>query len=294
MIYKKILITGKGLIGNRLATFLEEKGHEVFTIDKDIATKPTLCEDLSLGINLFTSFKPDLIIHTAANARVWNSVMYPEYAFENVISMHNIIEYARAKEIPIIFTSSREVYGNINKGLGVSEDMATIKAESPYTASKVYGEALVHAYHTSYDMEYINVRLSNVFGEGETYPKSDRIIPLSIYYAQRNKDITIYNKDKMMNFTYVQDVVEGIKFLIDNWKECKNDTYNICKEGSIKLYDIISFVISNLNSKSRIKVAKGRKGEVENYVGDINKIIEKGWNPKHDVFESLRKVIING
>ncbi len=92
--------------------------------------------------------------------------------------------------------TSREVYGN-SKQIVHSENEAYVrKCESPYTASKIGGEALVHAYHQCYGINFIITRFSNVYG---MYDDSDRVIPLFIKLTNGNKDLVIYGKEKYMD-----------------------------------------------------------------------------------------------
>ena len=86
----------------------------------------------------------DVVIHLAANARVYELVEHPDRARDNLLTLFNVLEFARKNDISkLIFASSRECYGNIEKEK-LSEDAARIEnCESPYTASKIGGEALV-------------------------------------------------------------------------------------------------------------------------------------------------------
>lgn len=280
----KILITGKGLIGKELEHHLK-KAYEVITIDKRAETSPTyICnigyEPLPQQL-LFEDF--NFVIHTAANARVWNSIENPDIAFDNCRSTEAILEFCKTTKTPIIVTSSREVYGNQSfPSTGLTEDKGNLLSESPYTASKVYLEALTHAYHVSYGLDYIITRFSNVFGFNED---SDRIIPMTIKKAYNKEDSTIYNKDKVMNFTFVNDVVLALLFLIKNFELCKNDVYNIAGDKEYKLYDVMSTIYKyfNLSPEDYIVESVERFGEVSRFKADLSKIKSFGWEPHFDV-----------
>ena len=164
---KRILLTGSsGQIGTNLAFVLKEKGYEVFGIDKrqNAWTNEidTLLQDLSStfrshvnGIGNVDYGKVDLVVHLAANAKVHELVEHPERAFDNFMMTFNVIEYCRQNNVPLIFSSTREVYGDI-KRYETNEEMASFSTtESPYSASKISSEAFVYSYSRCYDMKYI-------------------------------------------------------------------------------------------------------------------------------------------
>lgn len=94
----------------------------------------------------------DLLIHFAANARVYELVKKPELALENIIITFHVLEFARKNRIKkIIFSSSREVYGNLTEENLIAEDKVKIEnCESPYSASKITAEVLIQTYKKVY------------------------------------------------------------------------------------------------------------------------------------------------
>ena len=117
-----------------------------------------------------------------------------------------------------MFSSSREVYGNSDKVIH-NEDEAYVKnCESPYTASKVGGEALVHSYQQCYDIDFVIFRFSNVYG---MYDGSDRVIPLFIERAKQGNDLLVFGKEKLLDFTYIDDCVGGVILGIKNFGKIK-------------------------------------------------------------------------
>ena len=84
----------------------------------------------------------DIVVHLAANAKVHELVQQPHRALENAMLTFNILEYCSSQQIPIMFSSSREVYGDIHRYIrGVRSSADFSYTESPYSASKVAGEA---------------------------------------------------------------------------------------------------------------------------------------------------------
>ena len=199
----KILVTGSsGTVGTRLCEKLLEAGHEIIGVDwkpnkwKEEINKLTSDIDLR-DESAFAKLPEDLdiVMHLAANARVYELVKEPALARDNLLTTFNTLEFARKKGIKrFIFTSSRETYGNSNEAK-FSEDMVRIEnCESPYTATKIGSEALIRAYKQCYDLDGITFRLSNVYG---MYDDSDRVIPLFIRQTRANEPMTVYGKEKI-------------------------------------------------------------------------------------------------
>ena len=184
---KCILVTGSsGTIGTALCRALLARGDEVLGIDwvenkwapevQAITTLIDLRDQATLKTHDST-LKTDLIVHLAANARVHELVEEPRRALDNFTTLFHTLELARSLDInKFLFASSRESYGNIDVP-AYTEDLVRVEhCESPYTASKVGGEALVQAYTRCYDIDHIIFRFSNVYG---MYDDSQRIVPLS-------------------------------------------------------------------------------------------------------------------
>ena len=184
------------------------------------------------GINGVEYPKVDLVVHLAAHAKVHQLVRHPQRALENAVMTFNVLEYARQQQIPIVFSSSREVYGDVHRfeeyGEGVADFAYT---ESTYSASKIAGEAFVYSYARCYGLRYLVFRFSNVYGRYDNdLHRMVRVIPLFIHSMLRDEPITIYGGvDKTLDFTYVDDCVDGIVEGIEGLAEGRvvNQTINL-------------------------------------------------------------------
>lgn len=295
----KILVTGSsGTIGTRLCQKLLENGYEFIGVDwkknkwdKEIE-KRTIHLDLRNKNLVFKKLPKniDLIIHLAANARVYNLVLDPNLALDNIITTFNILEFARLNKIKnIIFASSREIYGNSTRIIHKEDDVQIDLIESPYSASKLSGEALVRTYQKCYGINFIIIRFSNVYG---MYDDSDRVVPLFIKLAKQNKNLIIYGKEKVLDFTYIDDAVNGVLLVIKKFLKAKNNVFNIATGKGIKVLDVAKLIIKNLNSKSKIILKKNRAGEVVKYIADISKAKKiLNYQPKTDVKTGIIKSI---
>jgi UDP-glucose 4-epimerase len=295
----KILVTGSsGTIGTALSETLLNRGFDVVGVDikpnkwNEKVQEVTINLDLrdkDLIINKLPK-DVDLVIHLAANARVYNLVVDPSLAKDNFLVSFNVLEYMRNAGVrKLIFSSSREVYGNSDKMI-YSEENAHIKCcESPYTASKISGEALIHAYKQCYDIDFIILRFSNVYGK---YDESDRVVPLFIKLTKEGKDLIVYGKDKVLDFTYIDDAINGMVRCIEEFEDVKNDTFNIASGESVPILDVAQNIKNMLNGNNQIEIENNRTGEVLRCIVDISKAKGKlGYNPHIKISEGLLRSV---
>src|SRR3989344_4042185 len=308
----KILLTGSnGEIGTNLALKLKEEDHEVFGIDKRKNTWTDefsyLLLDLSQKFSTFDNgfgdavmpFKPDAVVHFAANAKVHELVKHHSRAMDNIQITFNVLEYCRVNNVPIVFSSSREVYGDIhrfNDNKITGEHRADFKfTESPYSASKISGEALIYSYAKCYNLSYIVFRFSNVYGRYDTdIERMERVIPLFIKKIQSNEPITVYGKDKTLDFTYIDDCVEGIIASIEKLAggKIKNETINLAYGEGHTLLELVNYICENFGKTCDTKIEAARLGEVTHYVADIGKAKSLlGYNPKTNLKDGIGKAV---
>ena len=295
---KKILITGSsGTIGTRLFEELLALGYDVIGFDRnhnkwnsslnkltiigDLLKKEDI-EKIPAGI--------DMVVHFAANARVYDLVLIPSLALENIVTTYNVLDFIRRNGIKrVIFSSSREVYGNKKEIVSKETDVNIQLCESPYAASKVSDEALVYSFSKCYGIDYIVCRFSNVYG---MYDESERFIPLMIRKLKKNGDVEIFGKEKILDFTYIDDCVGGVIGCIEKFDNVKNNVFNIASGKGTKLIDVAKIIKKNVNSKSRILIGNNRPGEVVGYIANISKakkLLE--YMPKTSIHEGVKKSI---
>jgi UDP-glucose 4-epimerase len=232
----------------------------------------------------------DLIIHLAANARVYDLVRHPDLARDNFLMAYNVLEFARLANTPVIAASSREVYGdNLITFAKAEERIEPYKLKSPYAATKVAMEALVCAYNQAYNLDYLIFRLSNVYGK---YDKSDRVIPTWLEAARKGNDLIVYGKQKAYDFTYIDDCVDAFMWGISRFKEAKNDTYNIASGEVTKLTDLAELIQTVVGAKGGLDIKATRVGEVDYYRADIDHARRRlGYDPKVGIIEGIKKTV---
>jgi UDP-glucose 4-epimerase len=305
----KILITGSsGQIGTNLALRLLDAGHEVFGIDKRQNTWtdafPYLLQDLAGhyapypgGINGVEYPETDLVVHLAAHAKVHQLVGEPHRALENAVMTFNVLEYARQANVPIVFSSSREVYGDVHRFEGYNEQAADFAyTESTYSASKIAGEAFIYSYARCYGLPYLVFRFSNVYGRFDNdLQRMVRVIPLFIHSMLRGEPITIYGgRDKTLDFTYVDDCVDGIARGIEALAERRvvNQTINLAYGQGNTLVHCAERIAHELGTEPDMTLAPSLLGEVTHYVADLSKARELlDYDPKIPLDEGIARAV---
>ncbi|PDW02151.1 NAD-dependent epimerase/dehydratase family protein [Candidatus Viridilinea mediisalina] len=304
----RVLITGSsGQIGTNLALRLLAEGHSVFGVDRRSNTWtnafPTLLQDLAAPHREFhggiggAPYPPcDIVVHLAANAKVYELVEYPHRALENITLTFNVLEFCRAHNLPIIFSSSREVYGDIQRYLTAETSADFSYTESPYSASKISGEALVYAYARCYGLNYLIFRFSNVYGRYDNdIERMERVIPLFIRKISRGEPVTVFGKDKILDFTYVDDCVDGIirgmQRLLAG--EVCNQTINLAYGQGNSLVHMAELVGAALEREPDIIVAPAKRlGEVTYYVADLSLARDLlGYSPHVPLAEGIRRAV---
>ena len=164
------------------------------------------------------------------------------------------------------------------------------KEKNPYTASKMYGEYLCEAYKQCYGIEYIIIRPSTVYGEH--HDLTTRLITKWIINAMKGKPLILYGDNKKtLDFTHVDDFVDGVELLIIQWEKTKNDAYDICGDDCKKLVDVAKEVINQTDSKSNIVFEEPEKTQPQKVKVDISKIKGFGYNPKIKIEEGIGRLV---
>jgi len=310
----QVLITGSsGQVGTNLALSLLEAGHEVLGLD--IRPNPwtdsfeTRLVDLRGGLEpvqrMVASADVDVVVHLAAHAKVYELVEHPERALENIDMTFAALELARAWRVPFVFGSSREVYGDIVR---IRQELATnesdadfMVAESPYSASKIAGEALVASYHRCYALPYVVFRFSNVYGRYDNdLDRLERVVPLFMDRIRRGEPITIFGREKVLDFTYVEDCVAGVSAGIDRLAagEVHNATINLATGAGHTLTELVNCIERALDERGELRVRPrvtyepSRPGEVTRYVADITvarRLLD--YQPRTSLQEGIRKAV---
>ncbi len=313
----KIFITGSsGFIGFHLSKKLLDKGHTVHGFDSmnnyyDIKLKKAryqilqeytkfsftkgIVENQKIISKSILSFKPKVIIHLAAQAGVRYSIEKPRvYLDSNIIGTYNIIELAKKINVKhLLIASSSSVYG-ANKKLPFKEIDKTETQLSIYAATKKSTESIAHSYSNIWKLPITMLRFFTVYGP---WGRPDMALFKFTRGIINKKKIDIYNHGKMYrDFTYIDDIVDGINALINkapNLKQLgkiKNDSLspvapfrilNIGNTHKVYLLDFINALEKELGAKAIRNYMPMQKGDVKMTLSDTT-LLKKltGYNPK--------------
>jgi UDP-glucuronate 4-epimerase len=304
----RVLINGSsGQIGTNLALKLQNEGHSVFGIDIRQKTWTdkinTLLQELSTPYQTYehgighVEYPNDfhIVVHLAAHAKVHEFVEQPDRALENITMAYNVLEYCRHHNTPLIFSSSREVYGDIHRYITEESHDDFAFTAPPYSASKILGEALVYSYAQSYSLPYMVFRFSNVYGRLDNdIDRMKRVIPLLIKWNYQGDFITVFEQDKVLDFTYLDDCVIGIVSGIDVLASGadKNHTINLAFGEGRSLVDMANYVDESLNIRPNITIEPSPVGEVTHNVAKIAKAKSiLNYNPSAPLKDGIAKSI---
>ncbi len=223
-------------------------------------------------------------MHLAAHAKVHQLVAQPHRALENTMMTFNVLEYCRQRRLPLVFSSTREVYGDVHRFEGYGEESADFAfTESPYSASKIASEAFIYAYARCYGLKYLAFRFSNVYGRFDNdLHRMSRVLPLFMHQMSRGEPITVYGgADKVLDFTYIDDCVDGIsrgiEALVDG--RVTNETINLAFGEGNTLVRAAELIAAELDVEPKMTIAPSLLGEVTRYVADIRKAHDLlGWD----------------
>jgi UDP-glucuronate 4-epimerase len=304
----KILVTGSsGQVGTNLCLALAQKGISVLGIDKreNIWTRqiPMLQHDLAQGMPPLAEIaaandgfgQPDLVVHLAANAKVHELVKDPRRAHENATITFNVLEFCRQQQLPIIFSSSREVYGRPTPPAVAEDTTDVFHILSPYAAYKMADEMLIYAYANCYNLKYLVFRLSNVYGRYDNdIERMTRVLHIFIDQIRRGEPVTIFDRTKVIDFTYVDDCITGLLLGIDKLSkgEVVNETLNLSSGSPATLVQLAKTIAANLGVTPTIVDQPIQPGEISFYVADLSKAKKLlGYEPKVSFEEGIKRAV---
>lgn len=324
----KILVTGgAGFIGSAVIRYIISATQDsVVNVDKltyagnleslkDIDQNPNysfeqidICNAKALT-QIFDSFKPDLIMHLAAESHVDRSIDGPsEFITTNIVGTYTMLEVARqywqnlGKDKRASFRfhhiSTDEVYGDLEGTTDLFTETTAYAPSSPYSASKASSDHLVRAWQRTYGLPTLITNCSNNYGP---YHFPEKLIPLVILNALDGKDLPIYGKgDQIRDWLYVEDHARALYKVVTQGRV--GETYNIGGHNEKQNIEVVKTICAILDElqpqtngqpyESLISFVKDRPGHDLRYAIDASKMAnELNWTPEQSFETGIRKTV---
>ena len=326
---RKVFITGTaGFIGFHLAQLLLDEGFRVHGFDGmtdyyDVKLKQRrhqmllqnphfsmtegMLEDDALITQVTDDFAPDVIVHLAGQAGVRYSLENPRaYLDSNLVGTFNVMEAARRLKVEhLLMASTSSVYG-ANEDMPFAETDKADTALTFYAATKKANEAMAHSYAHLWDLPTTMFRFFTVYGP---YGRPDLALFKFVDAILDGRPIDIYNHGDMhRDFTYVTDLVRGIRLLIDtppvrpdNREVPEGDSLspvapyrivNIGNSDKVRLLDFVEAIEEELGQKAIRNYMPMQMGDVPATWANAELLKTlTGYKPQTDIKDGIREFV---
>jgi len=324
----KVLVTGAaGFIGSHVSLYLLERGDEVVGLDNlndyyDVSLKEARLDRVKAHANadnftfvkmaveereamaeLFAEHSFDKVVHLAAQAGVRYSLENPHaYIDANIVGFMNILEGCRHNKVKhLVYASSSSVYG-ANESMPFSVHDNVDHPVSLYAASKKANELMAHTYSHLYDLPTTGLRFFTVYGP---WGRPDMALFLFTKAILAGKPIDVFNYgNHRRDFTYIDDIVEGIIRTLDNTAESNPEwdgnapdpatskapwkVYNIGAQTPVQLLDYIETLETALGKKAEKNLLPLQLGDVPDTYADVEALAnDVNYRPKTTIKEGI-------
>ncbi|GGX07745.1 NAD-dependent epimerase/dehydratase family protein [Aquimarina muelleri] len=281
-------ITRKKVIDNE---YVNSSTHKAFRFIKmDLTQKAAI-------MDLFRYERFDTVIHLAAQAGVRYSIENPDaYIKSNIDGFFNILEACRHYPVKhLTYASSSSVYGN-NKTIPFSVEHNVDKPISLYAATKKSNELMAHTYSHLFKIPTTGLRFFTVYGP---WGRPDMAPSLFTDAIINNKPLHIFNNgDMQRDFTYIDDIVEGILKVNKNPPKPKSPEiapyllHNIGNSNPVKLMDFINCIEKNAGAVAKKIFLPMQPGDVSKTYADISSIATAvGYTPKTNIETGVKHFV---
>ncbi|HVJ33115.1 MAG TPA: dTDP-glucose 4,6-dehydratase [Terriglobia bacterium] len=327
MEHRRILVTGGcGFIGSALIRFLlSGRDLAVANLDKltyagdpanvaMVATRPGYQfyqVDIADGAavkHVFVEFRPDAVMHLAAESHVDRSIDGPEaFIRTNLLGTFNLLQTAldywralpsdEAARFRFLHVSTDEVYGSLGAECAFHE-ASPYQPSSPYSASKAGSDHLARAWHATYGLPVIVTNCSNNYGPHQ-FP--EKLIPTIIIAALGGADLPVYGAgENVRDWLFVDDHVEALCQVLARGRP--GETYNVGGRAERRNIDLVRDICALLDDMlpssphrphdKLIRFVQDRPGHDLRYAIDNTKLrTELGWSPRETLTTGLRRTV---
>ncbi len=327
---KTILVTGgAGFIGSAVIRYLiDETKYNVVNVDKltyagnleslrSVNSDPRyhfekadICDSEAIQ-RILAQYKPDIIMHLAAESHVDRSIDGPgQFIQTNIVGTYNLLEQARKywnaleteQKAGFRFhhISTDEVYGDLEATEDLFTETTPYAPSSPYSASKASSDHLVRAWQRTFGLPTLITNCSNNYGP---YHFPEKLIPLVILNALQGKPLPIYGKgNQIRDWLFVEDHARALVLVATQGKV--GETYNIGGNNEKQNIEVVKTICELLEElapekpdgvkqyQDLITFVTDRAGHDLRYAIDASKITEQlKWTPKESFETGIRKTV---
>lgn len=302
----RLLVTGGyGFIGSNFIRYMFERYEDIRVVNVDKLSYGSNVENLrGVDRNRYEFIKGDIcdcelmrelvkrvdaVVNFAAETHVDRSIADP-YPFlkSNVEGVVSILEALRSRrDVRLIHISTDEVYGDIERGSFRESDR--LRPSSPYAASKASADMFCLAYHRTYGLDVVIVRLTNTFGP---YQFPEKLIPKTIIRAMLGLSVPVYGSGRnIRDWVYVLDACEAIDLALRRGEP--GDIYNVSAGNELENIEVVRRILKVMGKdESLIELVDDRPGHDVRYSLDSTKIRrELGWRPKYAFDKALEATV---
>lgn len=321
----RLLVTGgAGFIGANFVLARIAAGDEVLVLDKltyagNLQSLAPVARDAGYTFErgdiadreligrLLAEYRPDAVLHFAAESHVDRSILGPEaFVMTNVVGTFRLLdaalehwrslEGAARERFRFLHVSTDEVYGSLGPADPAFHERTPYSPNSPYSASKAASDHLVRAYHHTYGLPTLTTNCSNNYGPLQ-FP--EKLIPLMVLNALKGKPLPVYGDGlNVRDWLYVGDHCSAIAAVLEKGRV--GETYNVGGMNEMSNIAVVHMICDILdewrpNARSHrelITYVKDRPGHDRRYAIDCGKITtELGWKPQETFGSGIRKTV---
>ena len=294
---KRIFVAGHtGMVGSAIVRLLNNIDCEILTVSsQELDLKQSSKVD-----KWFDEHRPDAVFLAAAKVGgiLANSSYPADFLIDNLSIQNSVITNAfKYKVKKLMFLGSSCIYPrNAKQPIKESSLLTGIlePTNEAYAIAKIAGIKLCQFYRKQYGVDYVSVMPTNLYGPGDNFhPKNSHVVAalISKFYeaVKLNKEeVIVWGTGKpLREFMHVDDLAEGLIFLMENYSEYEHVNIGTGKEISITEF---AKIIKNISGwKGKIKFDDSYPDGMPRKVMDINKISKLGWNSKIELKEGLKQ-----
>ncbi len=291
-----VILGGVGLIGTHLALKLVAEGDEVYCVDvRELSSSPLL-RDMEAknfhfvrhNIAIPYTIHCDEIYNLSSPARLSYDRQLPtEVLKSHILGTFNTLEMVRSEFARVLYASSGEIYapGTASEFDSHIEHCATAEGSRA-------SEMIHHAYFEEYGVDCRIARIFNTYGSG-CDTRDRRVVMRMITSALRNRPLTIFGSgEQQRNFCWVEDMVEGLKMLMEAAPDSTPRTVDFGSDNEITIRSLAEKIIDLTGSRSEINHTAARPGDARYRRPDL-KVAgrELGWRARTSLTEGLKRTI---